>query len=108
MSFTCILRRQTNSLRTPKPLRLVGSVRHKSSTANYLPPLLPPNRWRDTFKTYPLVVRDRISVSNINTGRFLAEAFLSKKSIAAGKGKTVIEAFPGGRYCYVCYPKMPC
>ncbi|EKM54306.1 uncharacterized protein PHACADRAFT_96901 [Phanerochaete carnosa HHB-10118-sp] len=93
MSFTSVLRQQTRTLRTTKALRLVGAVRYASSKPDAVLP--PVHEWRELFKTAPLIVRDRISLANVGTARTLAEAFLSGKSKAAGRGKTVIEAFPG-------------
>ena len=66
-------------------------------------PLPPEYEWRSRFPYTAVAVRDRISVRNPDTASILAEGFLTKKSIAAGKNKVIIEAYPGKRVYGECY-----
>lgn len=71
-------------------------ARHTSTAVFHDPkPLPPPDTWRHVFVSNLSAVRDRASVSNPRTANILARAFLGGKSIVAGKGKTVIESYPG-------------
>lgn len=71
-------------------------ARHTSTAVFNDPKPLPPHEeWRQLFVSNLSAVRDRASVSNPRTASLLANAFLGGKSIVAGKGKTVIESYPG-------------
>ncbi|GJE94935.1 SAM-dependent methyltransferase [Phanerochaete sordida] len=98
MSASSLLRRQANSLATPKCWRAAGAVRRYAAKAKVTAPgleLPETDQYRSFFKTTTIHQRDRISLANVNTAAMLGEAFIGGKSIAAGRGKTVIEAFPG-------------
>ncbi|KAI0779873.1 S-adenosyl-L-methionine-dependent methyltransferase [Fomes fomentarius] len=64
------------------------------TSASSLPPLPPLEEWRKLFPWSSVARRDRVFLSNLDTARKVAQSFI-KDSPTNGKGKVVIEAFPG-------------
>ncbi|EIM83080.1 S-adenosyl-L-methionine-dependent methyltransferase [Stereum hirsutum FP-91666 SS1] len=57
-----------------------------------LPPI---DNWRSYFAVHQLVVRDRVSVRNLELADKLAYSFLDNPHTSSDEPKTVVEAFPG-------------
>ncbi|KZT00848.1 S-adenosyl-L-methionine-dependent methyltransferase [Laetiporus sulphureus 93-53] len=77
-----------------QPLR--WTCRHSYSTSSSIPPLPPLPEWRTLFNSSnQLKDHDRVSLKNQDTARAVVQSFMSAKNEAAGKGKIIIEAFPG-------------
>ncbi|TCD67450.1 Mitochondrial transcription factor 1 [Steccherinum ochraceum] len=85
--------RQVSSARTAERLARV-SRRHKSSLSIPKADLPPLDEWRTYFPNQ-FAAKERVSVRNPATADSLAKSYFHPKSIAAGKGKIIIEAFPG-------------
>lgn len=91
------LQRRTLPHLSPR-LSLNHRVRYKSNASHAITDYhtLPPHEeWRSIFSPASIGLRDRVSLVNHKTSIEVARSFLSGKSIAAGKHKVVIEAFPG-------------
>lgn len=69
--------------------------RRYTTEAVKLPPLPPKDEWRSHFASLATAIRERVSIRNPDTAARIANSFLADKSIAAGEGKIIIEAFPG-------------
>ncbi len=67
------------------------------ASASSLPPLPPLEEWRTLFPWGSGARRDRVFLSNLDTARKVARSFI-KDSPTNGKGKVVVEAFPGACY----------
>ncbi len=83
------------SLARPPHSPLHSRTRPYTTTVSQLPPLPPQDEWRPLFASLATAIRERVSIRNPDTAARVARSFLSDKSIAAGEGKVVIEAFPG-------------
>ncbi|PCH43743.1 S-adenosyl-L-methionine-dependent methyltransferase [Wolfiporia cocos MD-104 SS10] len=70
-------------------------ARFRSYTSgSTIPPLPPPESWRDTFNSTMASSKDRVQVKSPETARRVVNSFLAD-SLPAGEGKIIIEAFPG-------------
>ncbi|KAM5531080.1 hypothetical protein V8D89_015245 [Ganoderma adspersum] len=74
------------------PLR--SSARAYSSRPP-LPPLPPPDQWRKLFPYVNVARRDRVFVQSPQVARAIAQSLFKTTPTSSGKGKVVVEAFPG-------------
>ena len=74
------------------PLR--SSVRAYSSLPS-VPPLPPQDQWRTHFPYVTVARRDRVFLRSPQAARAVAQSLFRSTSSSSGKGKVVIEAFPG-------------
>ncbi|KAI1796487.1 S-adenosyl-L-methionine-dependent methyltransferase [Ganoderma leucocontextum] len=74
------------------PLR--SSARAYSSLPS-LPPLPPQDQWRQLFPYVTAARRDRVFVQSPQAARSIAQSLFLSTPTSSGKGKVVVEAFPG-------------
>ena len=85
------------------PLRL--SARAYSARPP-LPPLPHPDEWRKLFPYVTVTRRDRVFVQSPQAARTIAQSLFKSTPTGSGKGKVVVEAFPGA--CHLLPSSLAC
>ena len=69
-----------------------------------LPPLPPQDEWRKTFPHVRVTRRDRVFLRSPEAARSVANSLFTTTPATNGKGKVVVEAFPGPSNSFVPLP----
>ena len=69
-----------------------------------LPPLPPQDEWRKTFPHFRVTRRDRVFLRAPEAARAVANSLFTTTPATSGKGKVVVEAFPGPSNTFIRLP----